>query len=59
MYRSSFVMAMHFVVACTNNNAMLCCVDLFIHVVASIATLFIFCELEQPRGSRNRSVLPS
>ena len=52
-------MAMHFVVARTNNNAMLYCVDLFMHVVVSIAILFIFCELEQPRGPRNRSVLPS
>ena len=28
------------------------------HVIAIRATLFIFCELEQPRGACNRSVLP-
>jgi hypothetical protein len=43
-------MATCFVAARTNNNVMLYCVDFFVHVVVIISTLFIFCELERPRG---------
>jgi hypothetical protein len=41
------MMATYFVAACTNNNnAMLCYIDFFMHVVTIIAIMFIFYQLE-------------